>query len=116
MRIRLIVLIAFIALWFTNFALLSRVYDVTVYDQYVAFWKMRGILYEGMFFSIALLLFLSWKGIEKALACFMVIVTAGSVVDKTFFNLTGYVYGDIVLVILAIITSYIVYGRDRKRA
>lgn len=109
------VLIAFILLWFLNFAVLGKVYDTTVYAEYISFWRTRGILYDGMFFSISLILFLSWKGIEKSLACFMVIITAGSFIDKAFFRIADYIYGDLVLVLLAIIVSVILYGKDRSR-
>lgn len=114
-RMRTAVLIAFIILWFLNFAVLGKVYDTTVYAEYISFWRTRGILYDGMFFSISLILFLSWKGIEKALACFMVIITAGSFIDKAIFKITDFLYGDIVLIILGIIVSVVVYGRTRKR-
>lgn len=61
-------------------------------------------------------MFLSWKGIEKALACFMVIITAGSFIDKAFFKIADYmIYGDTVLVILGIVVSVILYGKDRRR-
>lgn len=112
---RLAVLITFVLLWFTNFVVLKRFYDVSVYEEYLLFWKMRGILYDGMFFCISLILFLSWKGIERALACFMVIITAGSLIDKSLFNITGYAFGDIVLVILGLMVSVILYGRSSIR-
>lgn len=111
---RLVVLIGFVVLWFVNFALLSRIYDTTIYEEYLSFWRMRGVLYDGMFFCISMILFLSWKGAEKALACFMVIVTMGSLVDKAIFSITDYAFGDIVLVILGIIISVIVYGREHS--
>lgn len=111
---RIGVLIGFILLWFLNFAVLGKVYDTTVYAEYISFWRTRGILYDGMFLAISMLLFLSWKGIEKALACFMVIITAGSFVDKAFFRIADYMYGDIVLIILGIIVAAIIYGKDRK--
>lgn len=109
------VLIAFILLWFLNFAVLGKVYDTTVYAEYISFWRTRGILYDGMFFSISLILFLSWKGIEKALACFMVIITAVSFIDKALFRITDYVHGDLVLIILSILVSAIAYERDKSR-
>lgn len=111
-----VAIICFMLLWFLNFIVLSMLYDVTVYDEYVKFWNVRGILYDGMFFSISFILFLSWKGVERVLACFMSIITAGSFIDKAFFKIADYVYSDFVLVILSIIVSVIVYGKDRRRS
>lgn len=111
---RLAALIAFGLLWFCNFIVLKRFYDVTDYEQFKAFWKARGILYDGMFFVISLILFRSWKGLERAIACFMVIITAGSFIDKAFFMTADYMYADIVLIVLAIIASGTVYGRDKR--
>jgi hypothetical protein len=112
---RIAAIIGFVLLWFLNYSILQNVYDVSVYEQYLQFWKARGIIYDSMFCCVALLLFVSYRGVEKALSCFMVVVTLGSVIDKLLFEVTGYVRGDIILVLLGMIASYIVYARDRKR-
>lgn len=112
---RVVTLFVFVSLWFLNFIVLSEIYDTSIYSEYISFWTLRGILYDGMFLSISLILFLSWNGIEKAIACFMVIITAGSFIDKAFFKIADYLYSDIVLIILGIIVSVIVYGKDRSR-
>lgn len=113
---RQIALIAFVLCWFGNSVVLGKFYDVTVYDEYLAFWRTRGILYDGMFLSMSVILFYTWRGFLKAGACFMVIITAGSFIDKALYRVVDYMYSDIVLVILGIIVSIIVYGRDRKRS
>ncbi len=111
---RLVAITCFITLWFLNSILLARFYDVSIYEEFIMFWNTRGILYDGMFLSLSVILFTSWKGIEKALACFMTIITAGSFVDKAFFKIADYVYSDFVLVFLGITVSAILYGKTKS--
>ena len=117
-----IALIAFCLVWFCNFIILSKVYDVSDYEQFKAFWRWRGIIYDGMFFIMSLVFFLLMglllrlnMILERALACFMTIITAGSFIDKAFFKIADYMISDIVLIVLGIITSVIIYGKDRRR-
>lgn len=117
-----IALIAFCLLWFGNFIVLSRVYDVSDYEQFKSFWRVRGIIYDGMFFCMSLLFFLlmgllaRWNmTLERSMACFMTIITAGSFIDKAFFKIADYMISDIVLIVLGVITSVILYGKDRRR-
>lgn len=115
-------MVVFCLIWFCNFIVLTRIYDVADYEQFKAFWNARGILYDGLFFTMSLVVFLllgllpSWNmAFERAVACFMTIITAGSFVDKAFFKIADYMYSDIVLIVLGIIASVILYGKDRRR-
>lgn len=111
MRIGL--LVAFVLLWFLNSPILQRIYNVKDYYGYVDFVATRFKVYEVMFMILAGVCFLSCKGASKAISSFALILIIGSLVDKVFFNVTGYVYGDIFLVMLGLIVSVIVYGRSR---
>lgn len=84
--------------------------------QQYYFWEVRSVIYELMFLSLSIVCFIQGNGLVKALSCFAIIMVAGSIVDKVFFRITDYNFGDIVLVFLGIITSVAIYGRTRKRA
>lgn len=68
-----------------------------------------------MFMALVVVCFMLCRGLAKAFACFAIIMIAGSIVDKVFFNISSYVGGDAVLIILGVIASFIIYGRDRDR-
>lgn len=112
MRIAVTILLALV--WFVNYMILSRIYDVSNYEGYMAFWKTRAILYDCLFFLVSLCLYLSYSGIVKAISLFMIIVTLGAICDEWIFSIAGYVYSDIVLVVLGLIVS-ISYGRGRRK-
>lgn len=108
-----ILLVLFLAAWFLNWPVLSSQFDLNSCAEQYKFWKVRVIIFESMFLLLAVVCFLSCRGLTKALSCFSVIIVAGSIVDKAVFKISDYVYGDIVLVVLGIIASYIVYGRSK---
>jgi len=107
-----VVVISFIVLWFVNSIALNKVYDTSTCDGYIDFWTSRSWVYDLMFCMLAVSSFLSSKGLTKAVSCFAVVVTAGSFIDKGLFKITGYLYGDIVLILLGIIVSVIVWKKS----
>lgn len=82
----------------------------------IQFWTARALVYKFMFLFLCIVCFLSTNGLTKALTSFALVIIIGDLVDKVVFRITDYVISDIVLIILAMVTSYVVYGRTRKRA
>lgn len=82
------------------------------YYQYVEFVAVRAKVYECMFFLFFWLVYLQAGKMVKSLAASMMVLTAGSVVDKLIFGFTSYLYTDFILVGLAIIISIKVYVRE----
>lgn len=78
-------------------------------EEYYKFISSRNIVYEGMFFMFFVLVFLLSEGFMKSVACFFVIMTAGSLIDKAVFHMTEYLISDIILAIIAIAISVYVY-------
>lgn len=110
MRVALI--IAFIVLWFVNSWALQKVYNVADYYEYTEFIYARDIVYESMMLCLSIALFIKSTPVIRSISAFIVIVIAGDIFDK----LTGvytYVYSDIILLTLALITSVYLYGRSR---
>lgn len=110
-----IVLILLCLVWFLNFWFLSHYFDTSTQEGFASFWKWRSVLYDSTFFLVCLALFVNFIGLNRAIACFMVIVTAGSVFDKAVFSIAGYVFGDIILIGLGLTVSAISYARDRRK-
>ncbi len=112
--IRWVLLVLFIVVWFLNYPILSGMYDLESCIQQYEFWKLRSKVYELMFFILSVVCFLSLKGFAKSVSCFVVVIIAGSIVDKMFFGVTGYVLADILLIVLALVASVIVYRNERR--
>jgi hypothetical protein len=87
----------------------------TDYDQYVAFVATRNIVYEAMFAVFFLLTFLLSERILRATACFFMVLSSASVVDKCLFGITQYLKSDILLVVISMAISILVYAREVKR-
>lgn len=101
--------------WFLNSVILKRIYDVSVYDQYLVFWNTRGALYDALFACTSFTFTGLTKGKLKALAVFMFIITLGSFLDKALFKIADYMYSDIVLIISGVIVAVLIYKRDERR-
>lgn len=113
MRLGVIILLGLAYL--LNSPILQRVYDVTDYYQYVEFVATRAKVYDCMFFLSFWLLYLQSGGLVKSVACGMMILTAGSVVDKLVFGFTNYLYTDLLLIAVAIFISIRLYVRENRR-
>lgn len=112
MRYLVIILIAGYLL---NSPILKLVYPKVSEDyyQYIAFVSARNIFYEGMFLLFSLVIFRATHGITKSLITFLMVLVGGSFVDKAIFKITWYLYSDILLVGVAILTAYLVYARNK---
>lgn len=114
-----IVLIAFCLLWFGNSFVLEKIYDVTNYDGYKAFWNARDILYDSMYFLMSVAMFLLLKLLsmpfERATACYMMLITFGSVFDKAVLKVFDYMLSDLILVPGSILVSTFRYVRETRR-
>lgn len=109
----------FVVAWFLNYQILASHFDLRSCGQQYEFWKVRSVVYECMFLILAIVCFISCSGISKALACFAVIMIAGSLADKLLFKETGYVLADIILVVVGLIVSVYVFRRslgERKKS
>ncbi len=115
MRLGIIVLLGLAYL--LNSPILQAVYPKVSEDyyQYVDFVATRAKVYECMFFLFFWLLYLQSVRTVKSLAAGMMIMTAGSVVDKLIFGFYGYLYTDYLLGAVAIIISIVVYVRENRR-
>lgn len=111
---RVLLIILFIVLWFGNSPYLQYLHDVSTVSGWMDFAMDRFKVYELMMLTLAIVCFVSCSGLSKALACFAVIMIAGSLIDKIVFGVTGYMLADIVLVMVGVTVSVIVYGRNRS--
>ena len=72
------------------------------------------MVYELMMLLLVLLVFLKKDDrLLRSFSAFVLIVIGGDLADKLM-GVYTYVYSDIVLVFLAVITSVILYGRNGK--
>lgn len=112
MRLGVIILLG--ACYLLNSPILQMVYPKVSEDyyQYVEFVATRAKVYECMFFLFFWLVYSLAERMVKSLAAGMMVLTAGSVVDKLFFGFTDYLYSDYILVAVAIIISIRVYVRE----
>jgi hypothetical protein len=81
----------------------------TDYDVWFKYFMAKDACYDTMFLFFSLVTFWNVNGIAKAIACFLVIVTGGSFIDKVIFDINQYLLSDIVLISLAIILSIYLY-------
>jgi hypothetical protein len=114
---RIIILIGLGLAYAFNSVVLGMVYPNVSndYDQYIAFIAARNIIYECMFAGFFLLSYLVSVKLMKAISCFFLVLSAGSVIDKGLFGITQYLKSDIILIIIALTLSFIVYVRENKR-
>lgn len=106
--------IVLIVLYFGNSILFRYLYDTTDCGEFVKFYAERNIVYEIMFFLFCMMAFYNTRGLTKSLLCFLGVMIAGSVIDKTFFKITYYVYTDLILIVIASCASFIIYNHDRR--
>lgn len=111
---RVVLIIVFIILWFGNSPYLQTLHDVGTASGWMDFAMDRFKVYELMMLTLASVCFISCSGRSKAFACFAVIMIAGSLVDKFVLGVTGYVWADIVLILVGLIVSITIYGRDKR--
>lgn len=114
MRLGIIILLGLV--YFLNSPILQMVYPKVSEDyyQYVAFVATRAKVYECMFFLFFWLVFLQAKGMVKSFAVGMMVMTAGSVVDKVFFGFHDYLYSDYILAVVSLFIMYKVYVRETR--
>ncbi len=100
--------------YLSNYKVLTLIYPnvSTDYYEYIAFVKERNKVYEFMFTGFFLVSFLDSKRLPKAVSCFFLILTCGSFIDKTIFNITDFLISDILLLIIAFLISIYVYVRE----
>jgi len=103
----------FIGAWFLNSHVLLYFFPYTTAEEYYRFIAARNVTYEAMFLTLIGAVYLQSTGIVKALSCFAMILVTASIIDKAIFKITSYLYSDIVLVIIALIVSVVVYGRNK---
>lgn len=111
---RIVLIILFIVLWFGNSPYLQGLHDVTTKEGWMDFAMERFKVYELMMLALASVCFISCSGVSKAFACFAVIMIAGSVIDKIVFGVLGYVYSDVILIVVGLAVSLFVYGRTKR--
>jgi hypothetical protein len=116
MILRNTILTVLIILYFANYYILKAVFPEidNDYDVFLNFYKARNTLYEGMFFLSFAINFLNTKGLSKSLSCFGMCVTFASLIDKGFYNITGYLWSDILTVAVAGGVSIYIYIKWKK--
>jgi hypothetical protein len=116
---RLILLIGLGLAFLLNSVILTKIYPgvSTNWDEYIKFVSMRNNVYEVMFALFFWLTYLSSErgSVLRFIACALMILAAGSVIDKCFFGITTYLKSDILLIILSIVISTYGYFRERKQ-
>lgn len=104
----------FVIAWFSNYPVLAGLFDLESCSEQYRFWKVRSIVYELMFLTLTVSLFIKGAHLEKVIACFISILIASSIVDKLF-DLHSYMYSDLILIVLSLIVSFIVWKKFRKK-
>lgn len=113
MKVFLLILLG--AIYIGNSIVLSWLFPKASEDyyQFIAFVEERNKIYEFMFTGFFLVSFLDSKRLPKSISCFFMILTCGSFIDKTIFNITHYLLSDIILAIVAFLISFYVYVREQ---
>ena len=114
MRLKTILLCVLGAMYLGNNWVMRALFPDASKDPYVyiAMTLERNKVYELMFTGFFLVSFLDMHRTPKAVACFFLILTCGSFIDKTVFNITHYLISDAILAIVAVIISIYVYVRE----
>jgi hypothetical protein len=81
----------------------------TDYDVWLKYFMAKDACYDTMFFLFSLVVFWNAQGLAKAVACFLVIVTGGSFIDKVIFDLNQYLLSDVVLILMGLFLSIYFY-------
>lgn len=112
--IKTILLILLGVMYLANSVVLTMIFPnvSTDYSEYIKFVSERNKVYEFMFTGFFLVSFLDSKRLPKSVSCFFMILTCGSFIDKTIFNITHYLFSDIILLIVALLISIYVYVRE----
>jgi hypothetical protein len=109
---RNIVLLGILALMFclTEVTLTYYLPDAkTDFDVWLKYFMAKDACYDTMFFLFSLVVFWNAQGLAKAVACFLVIVTGGSFIDKVIFDLNQYLLSDVVLILMGLFLSIYFY-------
>ena len=114
---RNIILTLVVVAYFANSYVLYKVYPnvSTDYVEFTRFYYTRNVVYEFMFLSCFVVSFLGGDRLTKAISCFGMIVTAGSLIDKAVFKITNYLVSDVALVLLSVVVSIYIYARSDRR-
>ena len=86
----------------------------TDYDEFIKFVAARNIVYEFMFATFFLLSYLLSEKLMKSVACFFMILSFGSAIDKVM-GITWYLPSDVLLVVVSFLASIYLYVRESKR-
>lgn len=84
----------------------------TDWSVWLKYYNIKSAAYDVMFFITSYLVFAISSKLLKALAAFALIMTGGSVIDKVIFGINGYLWSDIVLVVLGIGAAVYVYKKE----
>jgi hypothetical protein len=112
----IILIITLLIMFVANYPILKLLYPLcdSDYNEFLKFYEARNGVYEVMFLLFFLLSYSQSRGLVKSISSFAVVLSAGSVIDKCIFSLNRYLITDSLLVIVALITSYIVYIKDHS--
>lgn len=116
MILRNSILIVLIIAYFANYYALSVLYPNidNDYEEFLRFYAARNTLYEFMFFLSFAINFLNTKGLSKSLSCFGMCVAFASLIDKGFYDITGYLWSDLLTVTVAAGVSIYIYIKWKK--
>ena len=110
---RIVIAIACILVYLFNSIALSRLYDMSDYNQFVEAYYIRCSLYEVIFCLLFYSLYAANTGILRAVFCFAFVLCAASCVDKLVFKISHYLWSDILVVVAAILLAYVVYKKEK---
>lgn len=77
----------------------------TDFDTWMHYFIIKDAIYDTMLFFMAFIVFCNVHSLVKALACFLVIMSGGSFIDKVVFGLNQYLYSDLILIVIAVSLS-----------
>lgn len=106
--------VVLILLYFGNSVIFRYIYDTTKCSEFIKFYAERNMVYEIMFFLFCMIGFYNSSGWTKYFLCFLGVMIAGSVIDKVLFKITDYVYTDLLLVAIAICTTFTIRNHARR--
>ena len=99
--------------YLTNSIVLGQIFDVTDYDQFCRYYAVRNVVYEFMFTCAFIFAYKASQGFTKAVACFGMILSFSSLIDKGLFQLTGYMVSDPFIIAVAFFVALNVYRNGR---
>ncbi len=86
----------------------------TNFDVWLHYFIIKDAAYDTMLFFMALVTFLNVHRIAKAVACYALMVTGGSFIDKVIFSINQYLYSDVILIGLSLVISVYLYFKKWK--